>query len=187
MEVGFVMVVDINLIPVWGIEFELSWILCRDEVDFFVCCEGDESWLVTCMLAKNTFFQDECAKWLGFCVGSPFWLQCEGSNSTSFHCGDKIDLVVVWVVEIDLISLWGIEPDLISAYGSELTWFWCGGRAWLGFSLRIETNLVLIWGSKLTWLQCRDRNWLGFRVGVEKYLVFASRSKITWFQCVHKN
>ena len=61
-------------------------------------------------------------------------------------------------VEIDLIAVWGIELDLISVSGSELTWFLCGGRKILGFSVWMKIKLVFVWG---------HRKAPDFRVGIE--------------------
>ena len=50
----------------------------------------------------------------------------------------------MWVVEINLNSVWGIGLDLIPESGSALTWFFCGGRNILGFSVWIEIHLVFV-------------------------------------------
>ena len=67
------------------------------------------------------------------------------------------DLVCV-VIEIDLGCVWVIEIELISVKGSALTWFLCGGRKSLGFSVWIEIDLVFVRGSKLTCFLCAGRN-----------------------------
>ena len=54
--------------------------------------------------------------------------------------------------------MWAFEIDLVSVYGSELTWFLCGGRKMLGFSVWNETSSVVVSG---------HRNRLAFRVGIE--------------------
>ena len=91
---------------------------------------------------------------------------------TRFRVGIEIDLVFVWVIEIYLMSVWKIKTDLISVKGSELTWFLCWGRKWLGFSAWIE--IVFVSG---------NLNWFDFRVGIEIDLNSVSRSNLTWF-CV---
>ena len=87
----------------------------------------------------------------------------------------------------------GIEINMSLVRGSEMTRVLCGRR----------NDLVLVFGSNLNWFQCRDRDWLGFGVEASKLAwlyrgdridlisVMASKrasclcegSNLTWFQC----
>ena len=84
----------------------------------------------------------------------------------------------LWI-EINL-ALVGIEIGLFYVRGSELTWFLCGGRKWLGFSVSIEIDLAYVGG----------RTRLDVSAGIEINLVlvcvrnqlgFSVCSKSTWF------
>ena len=134
----------------WG--SELTWFLCAGRkwlvfgvgIDWPSLCAGGRNWLGFCMLAENHLVL--------------VWT----SNLTCFFCVGG---------PIDLISLLGIELDLMSAYGSELTWFLCGGRKWLGLSVCIEIDLVYV----------GDRTWVNFSLAIGIDLALVWGSKKTWF------
>ena len=90
-----------------------------------------------------------------------------------------------------------VEIDLISVWGSELTWFRCRDRNWLGFA----------WGSKITCFRLDQkllsfcigghRNWLVFRmrIGIDLTSVLGLKwtwlsywgSEFSWFYCGGRN
>ena len=101
---------------------------------------------------------------------------------TSFQCGDELDLVVVWVVEmnlffyaggkslvfsvgmpIDLIFVWVVQIDLVFVWQSKMTCFF---RVW-----------VEIDGGFMLWHRSR----VDIRVGIDIDLISMVGSKFTWF------
>ena len=167
IEVGFVFVwvVEIDLIPLLGIELDLPsvygsqlpWFWCGGQKGLgFIL--GIETKLVLAWGSKLAWFLCLGRNWLGLRGGSNVaWFQCRDRNWLGFSVG--------------------VDKDSGLVCGSKSTWFWCRG---------MKMDLILWWGLKLSWLRCRDRHRLRFCVGVEKCLVFVCWPLFTRFCCEHR-
>ena len=117
--------VEINLILVWGFEFDLFLVLGSNLTCFL--CEGSK--LTVCGPKLSCFECDDRLTWF---MGGWWWSKLTrildtGPKSLGFSASIEIDLVLsgwsilAWfqcggsnVVDIGLISVWGIKRDLIS-------------------------------------------------------------------------
>ena len=114
------------------------------------------------------------------CVSGLNWLiSVWGSNSTRFQCGDKIYLVVVWVVEIGLVFVRGAKITCFHV-SMQIDFNFVCGTNWLDFSVRDRTWLDSTAGwngfgcvgcQKWLHFSVVDRHWFGFCVAVQNDLV----------------
>ena len=148
-----------------------AWVV---EVDFFfsvgdgTCLDfslGMELIWLLWRWSKLTWFQCRDRNWLGFIVGMG-WL--------FFYVGGRNRLVFCMRSGNHLVLEWASKLTCFSCGSSQLTWFQCEDRNWLGFVVAVESDLFfLVPGSKLTRFLCQ---------GLEVDLIVEWGSKLTWFQ-----
>ena len=143
--------VEINLIFVWGIEFDLVLVL-GSKVTWFLC---GGSKLTVCEPKLICFECDDGLTW--FLCG--WWW----SKLTLFLDVGRKSLGVCVSIKIDLVLLrWSILT-WFQCGGWNLTWFQFRDRNWFVLCLGVENDLVLVSGSNLTWILCDVRT----RIDVE--------------------
>ena len=104
---------------------------------------GGRDWLCCCVRPENDSVLVYGWKLTCFLWGWPNWLSfCLRAENDLVLCRHWNLLGFLWVIEINLMSVQEMKTDLISVKGSELNWFLCGGRKWLGFSFWIEIVFV---------------------------------------------
>ena len=136
------------------------------------------------------------------------WSQCGGPNLNWFQCRGKIDLIVVWVVELtwylyadqeSLVYRISTKIDLVFCGWSKLTWFQCEGSSFTRFQCRYEIDFVVrvvkrvgidlafVYRSKTTCSKGRiERNWVlvsGHRNRPDIWVGI----KLTWLQWWGRN
>ena len=134
--------VEISLVFVWGVEFDLVSVLESKVICFFVRgIEIDrvraEINLVLVWWSMGLFFV-----WV--VVVEIDSIYNAGRKSLGFSVSIKLDLVSVWLVDIDLISVSGIELDFIRDRNRFVS------------CLGVENYFVLPSGSYLPWILCDD-------------------------------
>ena len=148
----------------FSVSIEMTWFLCGWSKLTWIHCGGSKltwflcvgwKWLVFSMGIKWLNLWGGGRIWLGFCIPAENHLVLVlASNFTWFLCG---------LTQID-------------CGGSNLTWFRCRDRNWLGF----------VWGSKMNCssvlieigsVYVRYRTWLDFNVGIEIDVVLVWGSK----------
>ena len=136
--------IEINLIFVWGIEFDLDLML-GSKVTCLLCGGGK---LTVCGPKLTCFDGDDRLTRLlrGWWSKLTRFLDA-GRQSPGFSVSIEIGLVLVWMVNIDLISVWRVKLDIISVWGSQLIYFVSACRKWLAFRICIETDLDFVWCS----------------------------------------
>ena len=132
MEIDLVFeMVEIDLIPVWGIEVEL---ISVQGWRWFDCCvSGGIDLLLVCW-PNITCFYDEHENWLGFWVDGPIWHEFSVGDRTGHHF--NVGVKLVWLLcgwskltrfctrgENNLFLVWAVECCGLS----KLAWFQCGG------------------------------------------------------------
>ena len=78
-------------------------------------------------------------RWLVFCVGID-WL--------SFCAGGRNLVGVCKLAENESVLVWASNLTSFLCGWSELTWFQCRDRIWLGFGVGVGNDLVLVLGSE---------------------------------------